>query len=83
MTVLRILVPVVLILAGCSETPVEAKGDEAIAEHEQQIQEDAQSLEQAAEEAVKAMEEDIDAELAADGIGEPTAQPPAPPEPEN
>ena len=83
MTLLRILVPVALTLAGCSETPVEEKGDEAIAEHEQQIQEDAQSLVQAADEAVRATEEDIDAELAADGIGDPAAQPPAPPEPEN
>jgi len=82
MKILRILVPVALMLAGCSETPVEEKGDEAIAEHEQQIKEDAQSLEQAADEAVKAMEEDIDAELAADGIGDPAAQP-APADREN
>lgn len=83
MTVLRVLVPVALMLAGCSETPVEEKGDEAIAEHEQQIHKDAQSLVQAADEAVRAMEEDIGAELAADGIGDPAAQPPAPPEAEN
>tara|TARA_R110000824_G_scaffold179703_2_gene359989 strand:- start:800 stop:1051 length:252 start_codon:yes stop_codon:yes gene_type:complete len=83
MTVSRILIPVALVLAGCSETPVEEKGDEAIAEHEQQIQEEAQSLEKAADEAVRALEEDVDAELAADGIGDPADQPAAPEEPEN
>ena len=82
MTLLRILVPVALTLSGCSETPVEEKGDEAIAAHEQQIHEDARSLEQAADEAVKAMEEDIDAQLAADGVAGPAAQP-GPTETEN
>ena len=72
MSLLRVLIPVALVLGGCSETPVEEKGDEAIAAHEQQIQEDAKSLEQAADEAVKAMEEDIDAQLAADGIADPS-----------
>lgn len=78
----RLLAPAVLLLASCSETPVEEKGDEAIAEHEQQIQEDAQSLEQAADEAVKVLESDIDAELAADGVGDPATQP-APADSEN
>ena len=63
-----------LLLAACSETPVEEKGDEAIAEMEVQIQEDAQSLEEAADKAVKALSEDIDAELAADGIAAPAAK---------
>ncbi len=67
----NVLVPAVLVLAACSETPIEEQGEEAIAEMEKQIQEDAQSLEKAADEAVKALEEDIDAELAADGISGP------------
>ncbi len=58
----------VLLLAACSETPVEEKGDEAIAEMEAEIEEDAKSLEEAADEAVKALAEDIDAEMAAEGI---------------
>ncbi|NCN83252.1 MAG: hypothetical protein GW808_03965 [Sphingomonadales bacterium] len=70
-----LLVPAVLLLASCSETPVEEKGDAAIAEHEIEIEQDALSLEQAADEAVKVLEEDIDAELAADGIGDPADQP--------
>ena len=79
----HILILVALILTGCSETPVEEKGDEAIAEHEQQIKEDARSLEKAADEAAKVMEEDIEASLAADGIGDPAAPSPAPKEAEN
>tara|TARA_R110000824_G_scaffold11585_2_gene50632 strand:+ start:2914 stop:3162 length:249 start_codon:yes stop_codon:yes gene_type:complete len=71
-----------LLLTACSETPVEEKGDEAIAEMEAQIEEEAQSLEEAADQAVKALEEDIDAELAADGIGDPAAEP-TPDETEN
>jgi len=66
-----LLMPAVLLFASCSETPVEEKGDAAIAEHEIEIEQDALSLEQAADEAVKVMEEDIDAKLAADGIGDP------------
>lgn len=65
-----------LILAACSETPVEEKGDAAIAEMEAEIEQDAQTLEEAADEAVKALAEDIDAELAADGIGDPAADSP-------
>lgn len=71
MKIRNILVPALLILAACSETPIEEQGEEAIAEQEIQIQEDAQSLEKAADEAVRALEKDIDAELAADGIGGP------------
>tara|TARA_R110002033_G_scaffold89424_6_gene139583 strand:- start:104 stop:352 length:249 start_codon:yes stop_codon:yes gene_type:complete len=67
------LVLTALLLAACSETPVEEKGDEAIAEMESQIEEEAKSLEEAADEAVKALAEDIDAELAADGIPDPAA----------
>ena len=70
-----LLLPLVAILAACSETPVEEKGEEALAEHEVQIEEDAASLEEAADQAVKALEEDIDAELAADGIADPATQP--------
>lgn len=70
----HLLMPAMMLLASCSETPVEDKGDAAIAEHEIQIEEDAQSLEQAADQAVKAMEEDIDADLAADGIADPVAE---------
>lgn len=69
-----LLMPVALALAACSETPVEEQGDEAIAETEKQIQEEAQSLEEAADEAVKLLEQDIDAQLAADGIGAPAAE---------
>lgn len=65
-----------LLLAGCSETPVEEKGDAAIAEMDTQIEQEAQSLEEAADEAVKALAEDIDAELAADGIADPAAETP-------
>ncbi|NRD88670.1 hypothetical protein C8024_03080 [Sphingopyxis sp. BSNA05] len=57
-----------LLIAACSETPVEEKGDEAIAEMEAEIEEDARSLEKAADEAAKVMAEDIDAEMAAEGI---------------
>ena len=74
MKIRHILVPALLMLAACSETPIEEQGEEAIAEQEIQIQEDAQSLEEAADAAVKALEEDIDAELAADGIRDPAAQ---------
>lgn len=63
------LVPAMLILAACSESPIEDQGEAAIAEQENSIEKDAQSLEEAADEAVKALAEDIDAELAADGIG--------------
>lgn len=70
----NILVPIVMILAACSQTPVEEQGDEAIAEHEIQIQEDAKSLEEAADAAVRALEEDIEAELAADGFGKRAAE---------
>jgi len=75
MRILPLLMPAALALAACSETPVEEQGEVAIAEMEKQIQEDAQSLEEAADEAVKALEEDIDAQLAADGIGAPAAKP--------
>ena len=74
MIIRNILVPALVMLAACSETPIEEQGEEAIAEQEIQIQEDAQSLEEAADAAVKALEEDIDAELAADGIRDPAAQ---------
>ncbi len=67
----NILVPALLVVAACSETPVEEQGEEAIAEREIEIEEDARSLEEAADEAVRALEEDIDAELAAEGIGGP------------
>ena len=73
MTIRALLLPAIVLLAACSETPVEDMGEEAIAAHEQQIEEDALSLEQAADEAVKALEEDIDAELNAEGIGAPAA----------
>ncbi|WP_417622296.1 hypothetical protein [Parasphingorhabdus sp.] len=73
---LGLLVPAILLLIACSETPVEERGDEAIAEMEKQIEAEARSLEQAADEAVKAMSEDIDAELAAEGVGAPTAESP-------
>ena len=74
MKIRHILMPALLMLTACSETPIEEQGEEAIAEQEIQIQEDAQSLEEAADAAVKALEEDIDAELAADGIRDPAAQ---------
>ncbi|MGB5725079.1 MAG: hypothetical protein WBM39_11760 [Parasphingorhabdus sp.] len=60
-----------LILAACSETPIEERGEEAIAEMESQIEKDARSLEEAADESVKALEKDIDSQLADDGIGGP------------
>jgi hypothetical protein len=75
MTIRALLLPAIVLLAACSETPVEDMGEEAIAAHEQQIEEDALSLEQAADKAVKALEEDIDAELNAEGIGAPAAVP--------
>ncbi|WP_321323721.1 hypothetical protein [uncultured Parasphingorhabdus sp.] len=62
-----------LLLAACSETPMEEQGDEAIAEMEAEIEEDARSLEEAAAEAARVMAEDIDAELAADGVNDPVA----------
>ena len=74
MIIRNILVPALVMLAACSETPIEEQGEEAIAEQERQIEEDARALEKAADEAVKALEEDIDAELAADGIRGPAAQ---------
>lgn len=75
MRVHSLILAAALILAACSESPVEEKGSEAIAEHEIQIEQEAQSLEEAADKAAKALEEDIDAELAADGIAEPAAKP--------
>lgn len=69
----HLILPLALLLAACSETPVEEMGDEAIAEMEREIQEDAQSLEEAADAAVKVLEEEIDAQLADDGIGAPEA----------
>ena len=66
---LCIIAPALVILAACSETPIEDQGEEAIAEMETEIEEDAQSLEEAADEAVKTLAEDIDAQLADDGIG--------------
>ncbi|MEH6662055.1 MAG: hypothetical protein V7679_10435 [Parasphingorhabdus sp.] len=62
-----------LLLTACSETPVEEKGDEAIAEMEAEIEQEARSLEEAADQAAKVMAEDIDAELSADGITAPAA----------
>ncbi|MEJ6595462.1 hypothetical protein [Parasphingorhabdus sp.] len=74
MRVRNLILPAALILAACSETPVEDKGNEAIAEMENQIEQESQSLEEAADKAVKALEEDIDAELATDGIADPAAK---------
>ena len=74
MRVSTLILPAALILAACSETPVEDKGNEAIAEMENQIEQESQSLEEAADKAVKALEEDIDAELATDGIADPAAK---------
>lgn len=73
MRALRLLGLGALLLAACSETPMEEKGDAAIAEMEAEIEEDARSLEEAADEAAKVMAEEIDAELAADGITAPAA----------
>ena len=77
MRIRNLIMPLALLFGACSETPVEEKGDEAIAEMEKQIEQDALSLEQAADKAAKALAEDIDAELAADGIAEPVAAVPA------
>ncbi|WP_339824272.1 hypothetical protein [uncultured Parasphingorhabdus sp.] len=77
MRIRALLTASALLLSACAETPVEEKGDDAIAEMEKQIEQDAQSLEEAADEAVKAMAEDIDAELAADGIAGPATAPKA------
>ena len=63
------LIPALLMLAACSETPVEERGEAAIAEMEQKIEEDAQSLEEAADEAAEVLAKEIDAQLATDGIG--------------
>ena len=73
----HLLVPLVVLVAACSETPVEEQGEEAVAEREMQIEEDALSLEEAADEAVKALEADIDSQLAAEGIRAPSAEPAA------
>ena len=73
----HLLVPLVVLVAACSETPVEEQGEEAVAEREMQIEEDALSLEEAADEAVKALEADIDSQLAAEGIRAPSAGPAA------
>lgn len=62
------LTTAVLMLAACSETPVEEQGEEAIAEQETEIKEAARSLEEAADEAVKALEEEIDAEMTTEGF---------------
>ena len=70
----HLLVPLVVLVAACSETPVEEQGEEAVAEREMQIEEDALSLEEAADEAVKALEADIDSQLAAEGIRAPSAE---------
>lgn len=74
MTFRHLLVPLVVLVAACSETPVEEQGEEAVAEREMQIEEDALSLEEAADEAVKALEADIDSQLAAEGIRAPSAE---------
>ena len=71
MTSLRLLVPAVLILGACSESPIEDQGEAAIAELEKEIEEDARSLEEAADEAVRALAEDIDSQLVADGVSAP------------
>tara|TARA_R110000772_G_scaffold15072_11_gene43128 strand:- start:33 stop:278 length:246 start_codon:yes stop_codon:yes gene_type:complete len=68
---LKLLLPAMLMLGACSESPIEDQGEEAIAELEKEIEEDAQSLEEAADEAVKALAEDIDSQLAADGVSAP------------
>ncbi|MEH6791910.1 hypothetical protein [Parasphingorhabdus sp.] len=75
MRIAALFAPLALIVAGCSETPVEEKGEEAIAAHEEQIEADARTMEEVADEAVRAREADIDAELAADGVGVPVAAP--------
>lgn len=67
------LIPALLMLAACSETPVEERGEAAIAEMEQKIEEDAQSLEEAADEAAEVLAKEIDAQLATEGIGAPAA----------
>ncbi|SIN98034.1 hypothetical protein SAMN02745824_2518 [Parasphingorhabdus marina DSM 22363] len=69
------IIPAIILLASCSETPIEEQGEEAIAEMERQIEQDARSLEEAAAEAVQALEQDIADELEADGIGAPDAAP--------
>lgn len=63
------LIPALLMLAACSETPVEERGEAAIAEMEQKIEDDAQSLEEAGDEAAEVLAKEIDAQLATDGIG--------------
>ena len=67
------LIPALLMLAACSETPVEERGEAAIAEMEQKIEDDAQSLEEAADEAAEVLAKEIDAQLATEGIGAPAA----------
>ena len=44
MKIRHILVPALLMLAACSETPIEEQGEEAIAEQEIQIQEEEQFI---------------------------------------
>ena len=69
------LIAPVLLLTACSEAELEDQTDEEIAEVEKQVEEDAKSLEEAASEAVKVLEEEIEADLAEEGIGQPTEVP--------
>lgn len=62
-----------LLLAACSEPPIEEQGEEAIAEMEKEIEADARSLEEAADEAVKLLEAEIEDELKNEGVGVPQA----------
>ena len=67
-------------VSACSETPIEEQGAEAVAEMEQQIEDDAKTLEQAADEAVEILDAEIQAELEDEGIGKPSVPVGAPPE---
>lgn len=69
------LLAMALLLASCSESPIEEQGEEAIAEMEKQIEKDARSLEEAAAEAVTILEQDIAEELEADGVAAPDEAP--------
>lgn len=60
-----------IIIAACSETPLEEQGGGTEVAIEKQIEGDAKSLEAAADEAVNVLQSKLEEELEADGVPKP------------
>ncbi len=68
MRVTILLVPALILLGACSDSPTDDQGEDEKAAIEKQIEGDAKSLEAAADEAVQELQTEIESELEDDGI---------------